>query len=142
MRCPTCKSDTKVLETRYMEENNSMKRRRECLNCGKRFTTYEKLEDSVLMVQKKSGRMELFDKAKILNGVAKACEKYGVRVQNSVFEMVIEPVMLVELVSKIKKVIDLEKDSVRIYHLGNKWENKIDIIGRQPTFKQEDSLIF
>lgn len=89
MRCPTCKSDTKVLETRYMEENNSMKRRRECLNCGKRFTTYEKLEDSVLMVQKKSGRMELFDKAKILNGVAKACEKRPIQM-NTLQKMALE----------------------------------------------------
>lgn len=81
MHCPTCQGDTKVLETRYVEENNSLKRRRECLSCGKRFTTFEKLEDTVLMVQKKNGRMELFDKAKILNGLVKACEKRPIQME-------------------------------------------------------------
>lgn len=80
--------------------------------------------------------------ARRLRKVAKACEKYGVRVQNSVFEMMIDSVMLAELVNKIKLIIDMEKDSVRIYHLGKNWENKIDIIGKEPLFKQEDVLMF
>lgn len=75
MRCPQCNSDSKVLDTRTNEEGTATRRRRECINCGKRFTTYEKIEDMPLVVIKKSGRSELFDGSKILKGLAKACEK-------------------------------------------------------------------
>lgn len=75
MLCPICGGDSKVLDTRTNENVNSVKRRRECIKCGKRFTTYEKIEDMPLVVKKKSGRTELFDKSKIMKGMAKACEK-------------------------------------------------------------------
>lgn len=75
MLCPICGGDSKVLDTRTNENANAVKRRRECIKCGKRFTTYERIEDMPLIVRKKSGRTELFDKSKILKGVAKACEK-------------------------------------------------------------------
>ena len=75
MRCPVCGADSKVLDTRTNEEGTSIRRRRECMECGKRFTTYEKIEDMPLVVVKKSGRTELFDGSKILKGLAKACEK-------------------------------------------------------------------
>ena len=75
MQCPICRSDSKVLDTRWIEEENSIRRRRECTVCNKRFTTYEKIEDKPLVVVKKSGRRELFDGSKILKGLAKACEK-------------------------------------------------------------------
>ena len=75
MLCPICGGDSKVLDTRTNESVNSVKRRRECMKCGKRFTTYERIEDMPLIVRKKSGRTELFDKSKILKGMAKACEK-------------------------------------------------------------------
>ncbi len=69
-----------MLDTRTNESVNSVKRRRECIQCGKRFTTYEKIEDMPLIVRKKSGRTELFDKSKILKGMAKACEKRPVTI--------------------------------------------------------------
>lgn len=75
MRCPACRNDSKVLDTRVADEGASIRRRRECNHCGKRFTTYEKIEDMPLVVVKNSGRTELFDGAKILKGIAKACEK-------------------------------------------------------------------
>lgn len=75
MRCPVCQNDSKVLDTRWVEEENSIRRRRECMNCGKRFITYEKIESKPLVVIKKSGRKELFDESKVLKGLAKACEK-------------------------------------------------------------------
>jgi len=75
MHCPFCHKDTKVVETRVNEEGNSIRRRRECMVCGKRFTTYEKIEDMPLVVVKKDGRKELFDGSKILKGLVKACEK-------------------------------------------------------------------
>lgn len=80
MHCPSCGGDTKVLDTRLNDSTNSVKRRRECLNCGKRFTTYERVEDVPLVVRKKSGRTELFDRGKVLNGMVKACEKRPISV--------------------------------------------------------------
>ena len=81
MQCPVCHNDSKVLDTRWIEEENSIRRRRECTVCSKRFTTYEKIEDKPLVVIKKSGRRELFDGSKILKGMAKACEKRPIRIE-------------------------------------------------------------
>jgi transcriptional repressor NrdR len=76
MRCPFCGlGDSKVLETRLADEGYSIRRRRECLGCQKRFTTYEKVDDLPLLVVKKDGRREPFDQHKILNGLIKSCEK-------------------------------------------------------------------
>jgi len=76
MRCPFCGlGDSKVLETRLADEGYSIRRRRECLGCQKRFTTYEKVDDLPLLVIKKDGRREPFNRHKILNGLIKSCEK-------------------------------------------------------------------
>ncbi|MEG0830494.1 MAG: transcriptional regulator NrdR [Anaerovoracaceae bacterium] len=76
MKCPFCEnSDTKVIDSRHTEDGHAIRRRRECDSCGKRFTTYEKIEEMHLMVIKKDGRRETFDRSKILNGIIKACEK-------------------------------------------------------------------
>lgn len=81
MKCPFCSSEnTRVIDSRPADDNNSIRRRRMCDECGKRFTTYEKIEDMPLIVRKRSGRTELFDKAKILRGLAKACEKRPVTI--------------------------------------------------------------
>lgn len=81
MQCPICQSDSKVLDTRWIEEENSIRRKRECIQCGKRFVTYEKIEDKPLVVIKKSGRKELFDGSKLLKGLAKACEKRPISIE-------------------------------------------------------------
>lgn len=76
MRCPFCEnSDTKVIDSRPTEEGHAIRRRRECENCKKRFTTYEKVEEIPLVVIKKDGSREVFDRNKVLNGIIKACEK-------------------------------------------------------------------
>lgn len=75
MLCPVCHHDSKVVETRLNDNGTTIRRRRECTYCGKRFTTYEKIEDMPLIVLKKDGRKELFDGSKILKGLVKACEK-------------------------------------------------------------------
>ena len=80
MLCPVCGGASRVLDTRTNDHVNTVKRRRECIKCGKRFTTYEKIEYMPLIVRKKSGRTELFDKSKILKGMAKACEKRPVTI--------------------------------------------------------------
>lgn len=76
MRCPYCThAEDKVIDTRSSEGGSSIRRRRECLKCGKRFTTFEKVEESPIIVIKKEGERELFDAQKVLRGIMKACEK-------------------------------------------------------------------
>src|SRR3989304_4134888 len=76
MRCPFCTaSDTQVLESRTVDEGKSLRRRRECLKCKKRFTTYEKVGGSALWVVKKDGRREPFDREKVKRGILRAVEK-------------------------------------------------------------------
>ena len=76
MRCPACSSaDSKVIDSRPVEENNSIRRRRECLECHTRFTTYEIIDTLNPIVIKKDGSRELFDKNKLLSGLLKACQK-------------------------------------------------------------------
>lgn len=82
MRCPFCKKDNdKVIDTRPSEDGSAIRRRRECLGCGKRFTTHERLEEMPVRVVKKSGRREPFDRAKILSGVMRAVEKRSISLE-------------------------------------------------------------
>ena len=76
MKCPFCGyDDSKVLDTRPTDEGYKIRRRRECLKCQKRFTTYEKIEQSPVMVIKKDGNRQAFDRDKIVRGMIKSCEK-------------------------------------------------------------------
>ncbi|MDD5254955.1 MAG: transcriptional regulator NrdR [Candidatus Omnitrophica bacterium] len=76
MRCPHCgHKEDRVVDSRATQEESAIRRRRECLKCGKRFTTYEYVEEISLLVIKKDGRREPFDRKKILSGVVRACEK-------------------------------------------------------------------
>lgn len=76
MKCPYCNNeDTKVVDSRPVEDGLATRRRRECEKCHKRFTTFEKIENSLLVVVKKDGTRESFDRNKIINGVMKACQK-------------------------------------------------------------------
>ena len=76
MKCPFCSHDnTRVIDSRPAEDNNSIRRRRVCEACGKRFTTYEKVEESIIMIVKKDGSREAFDRGKLMNGIIRACEK-------------------------------------------------------------------
>ncbi|BCS81048.1 transcriptional regulator NrdR [Anaerocellum diazotrophicum] len=82
MRCPFCGyEDSKVVDTRPTNEGRTIKRRRECLKCQKRFTTYEKIEKQPILVIKKDNRREEFDRNKILNGIIKACQKRPVSIE-------------------------------------------------------------
>ena len=82
MRCPFCSHlDDKVVDSRTIKEGELIRRRRECLGCTKRFTTYERIEEIPLMVVKKDGRREGFDRSKIVIGLLKACEKRPVGVE-------------------------------------------------------------
>ncbi len=81
MRCPYCSfSESKVIDSRPAEEGTTIRRRRECLNCGKRFTTYEVMERLPLLVIKRDGSRQSFDRMKVITGMVKACEKRPVPV--------------------------------------------------------------
>lgn len=76
MKCPFCGyEETKVLDSRPAGNGNSVRRRRECLKCNSRFTTYERFEENKIRIIKKDGKRELFDREKIKDGILKACEK-------------------------------------------------------------------
>ena len=88
MKCPVCQSeDCRVLDTRHVEENNSIRRRRECNVCRNRFTTYEVIDTLTPIVIKKNGSTELFDRNKLLGGLLKACQKRPVNAEEIVNEI-------------------------------------------------------
>ena len=85
MKCPVCGfADSKVIDSRPASEGNSIRRRRECLSCQKRFTTFEMIETLQTIVTKKDGSKELFDRNKLLSGLLKACQKRPVNAEEIV----------------------------------------------------------
>ncbi len=109
MNCPFCEyHETKVIDTRPTDEGQKIRRRRECLSCKKRFTTYEKVENIQLMVIKKDKTRESFDRNKIVNGIIKACEKRSIPLKE-----------IEEIADKIEKTIlnDMENE-ISSYKIG------------------------
>lgn len=101
MKCPFCGyPDTKVQDSRPANDGNAIRRRRECIDCGRRFTTYEKFDEIPLVVVKKDGRREVFDRNKVLGGVLKACEKRPISMTQ-----------IEDLVDDIEKELRNEMDS-------------------------------
>lgn len=91
MRCPYCRSSgDRVVDSRETKEGLVIRRRRECLHCGRRFTSYERIEDIPCMVIKKDGRRERFDRTKVLGGLLKACEKRPIPIRQ--LEQIVEEV--------------------------------------------------
>lgn len=79
MKCPYCEYlESKVIDSRQIDDGASIRRRRECLKCEKRFTTYEQVESVPLIVIKKDGKRQSYDRQKLLNGILRACEKTNV----------------------------------------------------------------
>lgn len=102
MKCPFCAHpDDRVVDSRTIKDGELIRRRRECLSCTKRFTTYERIEEIPLMVAKKDGRREPFDRSKIVIGILKACEKRPVSIEQ-----------IEDLVDRIEKSINssMEKE--------------------------------
>ncbi len=111
MRCPFCGfEESKVIDSRPTDENERIRRRRECLQCSKRFTTYETIEDVPIIVIKKDKSREVFDRNKILKGMLRACEKRSVTV--SELETAIS-----EIEATLQSAIDREVTSARIGEL-------------------------
>ncbi|MBI2999328.1 MAG: transcriptional repressor NrdR [Deltaproteobacteria bacterium] len=81
MKCPFChETDNRVIDSRLSKDGNMVRRRRECLKCTRRFTTYERVEETMPLVIKKDGRRESYDRLKIVNGLKRACEKRPVSI--------------------------------------------------------------
>lgn len=108
MKCPFCDfTDSKVIDSRPTEEGSSIRRRRECINCGKRFTTYEKVESVPIMVIKKDQTREPFDRDKVLSGIIQACRKRPVSMEQMVS-------MVDHIESEVQNLMDREITSTRI----------------------------
>lgn len=100
MKCPYCGyKEDKVVDSRATGEESAIRRRRECLKCGKRFTTYEYIEEVSLMVIKKDGRRESFDRKKVLSGIVRACEKRPISIDK-----------MEEIVTQIERAIQKKSD--------------------------------
>lgn len=108
MRCPFCSyGESKVIDSRPAEEGSTIRRRRECLSCGKRFTTYEIMERLPLLVVKKDGRRQSFDRVKLLNGMVRACEKRPVPM--AALETIVD-----DIEQDLQNSLEREVSSVRI----------------------------
>ncbi len=108
MKCPFCDfADSKVIDSRPTEEGSSIRRRRECINCGKRFTTYEKVESVPVMVIKKDQTREPFDRDKVLSGIIQACRKRPVSMEQMVS-------MVDNIESEVQNLMDREVTSTNI----------------------------
>ena len=111
MKCPFCEyEESKVIDSRPTDEGEAIRRRRECLKCGKRFTTYEKIENIPLMVIKKDGSRQMFDRQKLLNGIMRACEKRTVSLET--LEKAVD-----EIESSLQSSLDREVSSLQIGEL-------------------------
>jgi transcriptional repressor NrdR len=120
MKCPFCEhSESKVIDSRESRNGFSIRRRRECLSCAKRFTTYEKIEEIPFMVVKKDGSRQPFDSQKLLRGLLKACEKRPVPV--SKLEEIVE-----EIEIKLQESPDKEMKTPEIGRLVVKKLKKLD----------------
>ena len=120
MKCPYCENeDSRVIDSRHTEDGRAIRRRRECEACGRRFTTYEKVEEVILMVIKKDGSRQAFDRSKLLNGIIRACEKRPVSIAdmekivddieiglNNMMEKEVESTFIGELVMERLKDLD------------------------------------
>ena len=108
MQCPYCDNeDTRVIDSRLSEGKDAIRRRRECLTCSKRFTTYERREPLRLMVIKRDGGREPFDRAKLLDGISKACAKR--RVPEGEIEFIVD-----EIEAKLRERRKHEVTSTRL----------------------------
>ena len=82
MRCPYCEcEESKVVDSRPIESGHAIRRRRECMKCNKRFTTYENIEEIPLIIIKKDGNRQVYNRSKLLNGIIRACEKRPVSIE-------------------------------------------------------------
>lgn len=120
MKCPYCQySESKVIDSRPTDEDEKIRRRRECIRCGKRFTTYEIVETTPLMVMKKDRTIEPFNREKLLNGLLRACEKRPISLKR--LEQIVDTIE-----QKLKNSLEGEVSSSMIGELAMKELRGID----------------
>lgn len=108
MKCPYCEFlDSKVIDSRPTDEGQAIRRRRECISCGKRFTTYEKFEEIPIMVVKKDGNRQSYNRNKLLNGIIKSCEKRPVSISD--IERIVD-----DIEKKLSNSLEKEVTSIEI----------------------------
>ena len=116
MQCPSCQNtDSRVLESRSADSGRSVRRRRECLNCDFRFTTYERVETTPISVVKRSGTKELFNRSKIINGLNRACEK--TLIHGSKIEFIVDEIELELHQGVCKEIKSIEIGEMVLKHL-------------------------
>ncbi len=137
MQCPSCQNtDSRVLESRSADSGRSVRRRRECLNCDFRFTTYERVETIPISVIKKSGAKELFNRSKIINGLNRACEK--TLIHGPQIEFIVDEIEL-ELHQGVRKEIKtIEIGEMVLTHL--KDINEVAYIRFASVYRQFDGI--
>ena len=137
MQCPSCQNtDSRVLESRSADSGRSVRRRRECLNCDFRFTTYERVETIPISVIKKSGAKELFNRSKVINGLNRACEK--TLIHGSQIEFIVDEIEL-ELHQGVRKEIKtIEIGEMVLTHL--KDINEVAYIRFASVYRQFDGI--
>jgi transcriptional repressor NrdR len=120
VRCPYCGyTESKVVDSRPTDEEAAIRRRRECEKCSKRFTTYEKIEQMPLIIVKKDGSRQVYQRSKMLNGILRACEKRPISI--SQIEEIVD-----EIEKELYNSMDKEIDSKKIGELVMKRLKKID----------------
>ncbi len=108
MKCPYCEfQESKVIDSRPTDEGQAIRRRRECINCGKRFTTYENIEEIPMIVVKKDGNRQIYNRNKLLNGIIKSCEKRPVSINT--IEKIVD-----DIEKKLSNSLEKEVTSIEI----------------------------
>ena len=123
MKCPYCEFlDSKIIDSRPTDEGQAIRRRRECIDCGKRFTTYEKIEEIPIMVVKKDGNRQSYNRNKLLNGIIKSCEKRPVSMNT--IEKIVD-----DIEKKLSNSLEKEVTSIEI---GEMVMNKLKDVDEVP----------
>jgi len=137
MQCPSCQNtDSRVLESRSADSGRSVRRRRECLNCDFRFTTYERVETTPINVLKRSGAKELFNRSKIINGLNRACEK--TLLHGSKIEFIVDEIELELHQGVFKEIKSIEIGEMVLTHL--KDINEVAYIRFASVYRQFDGI--
>ena len=137
MQCPSCQNtDSRVLESRSADSGRSVRRRRECLNCDFRFTTYERVETTPITVLKRSGAKELFNRTKIINGLNRACEK--TLIHGSKIEFIVDEIELVLHQGVCKEIKSIEIGEMVLTHL--KDINEVAFIRFASVYRQFNGI--
>ena len=137
MQCPSCQNtDSRVLESRSADSGKSVRRRRECLNCDFRFTTYERVETTPITVLKRSGAKELFNRTKIINGLNRACEK--TLINGSKIEFIADEIELLLHQGVSKEINSIEIGEMVLTHL--KDINEVAFIRFASVYRQFNGI--